>query len=514
MRFEREELGRIDAAKGRSRSIDAMSTIVLGLFVALVVIGQFAARPHRSYLEATGDDFAAFYCAGSLAHAHADPYRVEPLRTCERTVSGGGGRAETVVDPAPLPGYAVAFFALVAFLPFAVAKALWFFSMVASLAIAALLLGRMTSFPSLYIFLGLCVADYESFQFGQLPPLVIAAICGAAYLLRARRDAPAAVCASIAMIEPHLGLPVCLALFACRPRTRPALAVVAIVFGAVSVIVTGARANVDYFTHVLSEQVAAELVAVDQYSLSHVLHLTGLHDRPAVLAGSISYLVMVGLGVWLARSSSRATGDEAYLALVPPAAAMLGGAYIHSLQFAAALPAAYLLASGARPARRLGWSALVVLIVPWEYLIAGKLYALSYLVALITLIVLTWSGVLEAKGASLRRRYARAATAAIGFVIALAIFGHLPSGERRAPGAASSGPSVAAVRSDADASQNWAAYLRSNPQLSVSSIRREADKLPTWLGIGLIIAAAFLAAKRTPAGAGRDAVLQAIPTPA
>ena len=85
-------------------------------------------------------DFRAFYCAGAALDAGADPYRAEPLRSCEVAAweAFPAGYPEVAV-PAPLPGYALTPFALLARLPYGVAAALWECALVAAFAGSALL---------------------------------------------------------------------------------------------------------------------------------------------------------------------------------------------------------------------------------------------------------------------------------------------------------------------------------------------------------------------------------------
>src|ERR1019366_3190331 len=60
----------------------------------------------------------SFYCAGEAVRTGNTPYLVEPLRSCEHRAApteplqNAGG-----VEPAPLPGYALAAFAAFSLLP-------------------------------------------------------------------------------------------------------------------------------------------------------------------------------------------------------------------------------------------------------------------------------------------------------------------------------------------------------------------------------------------------------------
>lgn len=85
--------------------------------VITTLIGEHLVRgfPNYSFLR----DFRAFYCGGHVLMMGSDPYRVQPLLACENTVVAGSESG--VAIPAPLPGYALATFALFALLPYTVA---------------------------------------------------------------------------------------------------------------------------------------------------------------------------------------------------------------------------------------------------------------------------------------------------------------------------------------------------------------------------------------------------------
>ena len=81
------------------------------LAVTLLVVAAFASlyAVDRSLEQITSNnDFAAYYCAGQVARVRADPYALQPLELCRIGAS----------NPAPLPGYTIALFSLVSFLPY------------------------------------------------------------------------------------------------------------------------------------------------------------------------------------------------------------------------------------------------------------------------------------------------------------------------------------------------------------------------------------------------------------
>lgn len=59
----------------------------------------------------------------------------------------------------------------------------------------------------------LIIEGYRSITYGQLLPIMIVALCLSAYYLQSGRWTAAAAAASFSMMEPHIGLPACIAMF-------------------------------------------------------------------------------------------------------------------------------------------------------------------------------------------------------------------------------------------------------------------------------------------------------------
>ncbi|MGH7750800.1 MAG: hypothetical protein ACREQ5_39425, partial [Candidatus Dormibacteria bacterium] len=190
-----------------------------------------------------------------------------------------------------------------------------------------------------------------------------------ASMLALQRGRPrlATVAASVAMLEPHIALPACLALWLYEPRARRTLLAAGALALGLSLLL-GPRTLVEYFTQVLPLHARSETVADDdQYSLSALLYALGAVRPLADRLGELSYLLTLGLGLWLAGRASRALGEPAYLVALPIAAAVLFGPFVHDHQMVAALPAALLLYGAVRlkpRARRLALAACVALAVP------------------------------------------------------------------------------------------------------------------------------------------------------
>jgi hypothetical protein len=316
----------------------------------------------------TASDFQAFYCAARVAGAHADPYRSEPLRSCETaaTLSAGFHLAPNLVVPAPLPGYAFALLDPLARLPFLLASALWFALGAGAVVVTIALMVRLTNLPGVWVGLAVAFSSLGSLLAGQIVPLVVASLCGAAFALRSRRPAFAAVCVAISMLEPHLGLPAAIAMLIWIPQSRLPLLACGAALAALSLAYIGVSANVEYFTAVLPAHAQSEVGWFPgQYGLSALLYRAGSSMTFALDAGWLSYVAMLGLGVRLGRRCALVFNDPACVPLVAAACALLGGPFIHISQMAVANAAALLLYSH-EPARRpLLRAALAFLAIPW-----------------------------------------------------------------------------------------------------------------------------------------------------
>ena len=478
------------------------TAIAFALAVALAIgLGAgFAARHGgaSAMLSRThsGGDFVAFYCAGKIATSGADPYRVEPLRACEHSLDSLGAAASASdVTPAPLPGYSLGLFGLLARLPYPIALGIWYLVLLSSLCVAAWTLTRITRLPWYVVLAALAVPfAYVNFVFAQLPPLAVAALCVAAYCVRERRFALAGVAAACSMVEPHIGLPACMAMFVFLPACRIALASSGGALALASLAALGVQGNVEYFTRALPLHALAEAGASDQLSFTWLLHWFGVGDRIAVIAGSASYLVLSVLGIFLARGIARAYAADYFIVLLPPAVAMLGGAFVHNLQYAAVIPAALALAAvlDSAPA----WTAVAILAMPWQGTWHSKLY---FLVASFALAIIAWHA---SQRLLLSRRVAVVAGAVVAFAVVTFGIASLPSAT-----VVTASPPQAFFDSLGSgqvlASAVWGVRMRTEAQYAESSLQTLAQKLPPWTGIILLIgvAASALAAQRRVARA-------------
>ena len=349
--------------------------IRLAVLAAYVLVTLFAVRASstalRSLVPPAPVDLLAFYCGGKVARAGGDPYRSEPLRTCEHEAftqsTGAFSRYPDLVVPAPLPPYVLLALEPLGVLPFWFARALFCALVVAASFLLVIALSALAPSYRAFFILGVAASVLlPALQLGQIASLALAALALSAWALRSGRIGLASCAAGFALVEPHLGLPAVLALFACIPRARRTLVVLAAAFALATLLCGGLERNLEYLTRVVPAQASAEGAEFSgQYSLSALLVQIGLPVGLALAAGSASYLLMLLLGLVTALAVYRKTGDPAFAVAVAPAFTLLGGSYVHIHDMGAALPLAALLASANRrsivPAL-----ALFGLLVPWD----------------------------------------------------------------------------------------------------------------------------------------------------
>jgi len=349
------------------------TAFVLAAFAVLVLV----AFANRALLARGGTvvarnqtDFIAFYCAARVRSAGADSYPAEPLRTCEaESLASLGSRiVPYLVVPAPLPPYALALFAPLALLPFQAAAGAWFCILLMATGATFVLLRRLTDLPPLALFFPLLFADaFASLAIGQLVPVVVCFVCAAALALRAQRTWPAAAFASATLLEPNVGLPLCVAAFVWQPELRRALLACVCVLALFSLAYGGLHDNLEYLSRVAPAQARAEgLSFVGQYSLSALLFQAGVAAGLALQLGFLSYIAMAAAGIVLAGRLAAVLADRALVVLTPPAFALIGGAYVHIHQMAFALPLAFVLIAWGGAWRPLLVAALFCLAVPWQ----------------------------------------------------------------------------------------------------------------------------------------------------
>ncbi len=465
---------------------------VLSLLLALLSPYRHGA-PGRVLDAALGiSDFGAFYCAATIARQGGDPYFYAPLRDCEiRRVYGPGGTsyAERGIDPAPLPAYDLALLAPLTFLPYRIAGLLWTVLLVGATLAGAALIGRLASLPFWLVLAALAFANGSAcFAYGQEQPVVTLALAGAAALLRAGRPTPAALAASVAWIEPHVALPVILALLIWQPPMRPALLAGIAVPALLALGFAGPAANLEYLTRVLPAHAFAEITVNFQYSLTSLLYTLGLPGGLALRLASVQYAAFAVLGAALAGPLARRAGSPMLL-FFPALCAVTGGPFIHITQIASALPFGLYLAGRSAPFARPAWLGTILVALPWPAyggtygLLASDALALGG--AIFT--------VFRSTPVALRSLAAAGAFAA--YLATGPALRRLPADDLRALEAPSS---VAAAGFDRRlASTEYGFEMRRHDAVDESSARRLAQRIPAWAGL-LVLCGTALGALRLP----------------
>jgi hypothetical protein len=432
-------------------------------------------------------DFKAFYCASRVAAQGQDPYKTIPLRLCEATAVPHG-LVHGYAVPAPLPGYAIGALSPLAHLPYQLAAGLWFALSVAALAICVYALTRLTARPALTVFAAFALSlGVPALPYGQLVPFAIAALALSAFYAEREKWPLAAAWAAATMVEPHIGLGACAALFIWTRASRSVLVACAVALALLSLAAIGLSGNIEYVTRVLPSHAVSELSADIQYSLAVLLHGLGASDGSAMSISTLSYAVMLVLGIAIAKLASSRLNSRALLVAIPPAMTTIGGPYLHITQIAAAIPAALLLFDRAprfRPALAI---VLLLLAVPWLW--AGSPVLLT--AAVFPVAWLAW----DLSGHNARAVIASIAVATV-FSVAPAF---LPTAHAHA----------VVVDRGIDPSLTEAQWSRAVQLLgSTGSIASWLVRAPSWLGLVMLGYVSFAAAVRRSESEDRSLVLE------
>jgi hypothetical protein len=427
-------------------------------------------------------DFDAFYCAGASIDRGVDPYRAEPLGTCERAPRPAGFARGTpwLAVPAPLPPYALAPFALLARLPYLWAGALWSLLLVGCTGLTIGAMRRLTALPVSGLIAAFALGGaYAALTLGQIAPVATAGVALAALFLSQGRDRAAALAAAVAMIEPHVGLPLALALFLWRPKTRLPLLLAGAACFALSLVLVGVPVALEYVNAVLPAHALSEIANEKQLSLTYLLHRAGVGDALALRAGELWYAAMLVLG--LAVAGTMRKRSPALVAALPVAFTLFGGAFVHVVQIAAALPAALLLLSNARgTARNALLFAVLALAIPWlQFVSLGTVFCLLAPIA---------GGVLLASLGDPRPwMIATGVLAPLGALSALwsLVVTRIPSAV----------PALhAAYDPHALAEVSWTIYV--SMVAASDAVAFDLAKLPTLLGLAVVVSSACAVALR------------------
>lgn len=357
MRLSPAASGAGERASGRRPAFLSVAVTAAGV----AVLAFLFVHPPR--VTAAGIDFTAFYCASKTLSSSENPYRYEPVHSCEHANRQWPSPRSIVV--APLPPYALAVLAPITRLPYPQAAFVWFLLLVSGAAVMIWAIVELTNLSLLLVGVPVVIAVLlQSLPTGALAPIALALLTAAAVTLARKRWNATAALLGFACIEPHVALPAVAAVFLLAKEMRLRLAIVATLLAALSLAAGGPALNAEYFGHVLPGHARFELGSIVQFGLSSMLHNFGVADGLALLIGSLQYAVFAVAAIVLARSFRRQ--DAAMVVLIPMALAVLGGVYIHLTQLAAVLPLAFVVASRRHCAT--AWVGIALLAVPWNLL--------------------------------------------------------------------------------------------------------------------------------------------------
>ncbi|HEV3156277.1 MAG TPA: glycosyltransferase 87 family protein [Candidatus Baltobacteraceae bacterium] len=452
--------------------------IVLGLLGGLGAARRLDI--HRPAALLATPDLLPFYCAGEALRTGHDPYRVEPLRSCEHRLVPGA-QAPWVVEPAPFPGYVLALFVVLSYLPYLNAHIVWIALIIATLTWSTILLADLIAVPTLAIFAAFFPSiTILSLYLGEPTSFLVAALVSAAVLAEARRWSLCACALGVAMVEPHVALPALVALAIGEPRARRAVVGVIAVLGTLSLATTGVSGTLEYFTAALPAQARSEVGAAYQYSLSTILWFFGVPQGTALALGWLSYIAASAVGIVIALRARGTRLGNALFVLLPTVTAMIGGTFVHIVQISTALPAA-LVATVASGRKTLGLLALV-----------GLSYSFLMLISTDTFVICAVAvGVAGAMLFTTQRVRNGILTAAASCALVLALRA-LPPPEvsMTAPRTAFAAPPSAAD-GNAIAGILWGDLIRINPYGHTNAPRDVGAKFPGWIGLILVVVLAF-----------------------
>lgn len=414
------------------------------------------------------DILDTFTCAGQAILSGADPYRTEPLRTCE-TLRSGGTRfnGSGAVEPAPLPAYALVPFAVLSTLPRRLEHLIFPALLLIAALLSCLVIAKLTSFSFPGLVLIFAPTIFLNIVYGENTLFALAGVALAGFALVRKRYMLAALAVSCSMVQPHIGLPACVALFLWVAETRRTLILCALTAAVLSWAAIGVERNIEYFRDVLSGQARAEVFADDQYSLTRMLFWLGFTPGSAIRLGMISYGAMAIVGIWLSKKLADVLKAPEFAALLPPTAVLLGGTFVHDVQMSLALPCAIVLAYHTKARQWIGWLAIPLIATVLDHNWRWFFYLPPFLAAFFFARG-SWSRVVVSS-------WCAAGAIVVSVLLAGAFLSHPVSGGTPIPRALLDGGRIA--------SNAWGAYLRSGDAPPGSSLMEWIQRIPAWLGL-------------------------------
>jgi hypothetical protein len=410
---------------------------------------------HHRVVAYTPIDFAIFYCAGDAAASGTDPYRIEPLRACERRL-WPKNYLVGFAEPAAVPGYALPLFGALARLPFDAAKYLWLLSSCLAFGVSVLALQKVSRLHVVAVFALLFPYTLLNVHVGQLGPFFVAALSVSLWCVVSNRHRLAAFFALLSLIEPHVGLAAVIGLFCFAPRARTTIVVGGVILAALHFAILGPSVGLQYFTSVLPAMMHAESVAADQYGTVWFLHQAGLSERAAQTGATSLYIAALGAGLLLAAGAARVSRNTPLIVAMPVCISLLFAPFLHDIELCSAFVGP--LAAMHATKRKAVWAIVALLIaIPWFAALHDRITAASSIVSVFLFALFTLRG-------PLKRSLISSAGSAAAVAVFLALLNRLPIM-----------PSVAQPATnlpvDAYSAQSWGLYLRTKPDLAATGAR-------------------------------------------
>ncbi len=307
------------------------------------------------------------------------------------------------------------------------------------------------------------------------------ACCTAALCAQRGKWGLAGVAAAATLVEPHLGLPICVALAVWNRSARVSILASAGALLALCVVAGGWRETVEYAVTVLPLHARSELTSDAQISLSALLHAFNVSEQAALRAGAIAYIGGIGASVAIGKILSERFDDDAFLVAVPAAFAAIGGTFMHVTEVFAALPLALLLFRHDTRTRAILLVSIVLLSVPWYTVLDGGLRAAFPATAALVVFYEVWQ--LGGK---------RTASAFVCAAAACALLFFAPAFNAHAAHVLRAAAAAAAPLDPLYPQATWRAAVQG--ALSTGSAITWALRALTWAGLLLAAGAAISAA--------------------
>ncbi|HEX3467017.1 MAG TPA: glycosyltransferase 87 family protein, partial [Candidatus Elarobacter sp.] len=306
--MERGRQGRLPAVQ--QRSLIARALLIGVLALGLVAGARDLSRSWFFPLERSQLDLRVLYCGGRAANAGANPYALEPIRTCEHEFPTRLMIASpNLAFPFTLPGYDLGPIELLARLPLGAAStmfvALTLLALAGAIVLVSRTLGMAWWIPAAALTLSV---GFTSLPLGQPGALELLALAATGWALASGRDRWAGILAVLTLFEPHVGGFVVVAVAVLVPRARLALAIGCAVLIALALTWSTFATQIAYLTVFVPGQAASEVHSPEQYGLTYLLALLGVSDGIALAIGSAWTLAMLIAAVPLARACSARGG--------------------------------------------------------------------------------------------------------------------------------------------------------------------------------------------------------------